>query len=125
MTKNIIWNGFKELHNVWNEMAENLRLKRYLIAFFVYSTSLQTVMLVAAYFGEEEIDWGSNADKTQGLIISILLIQIVAIAGAIITAGCSERFGNLKTLFVINLIYVPTLEPISKTIIFLSFKFSL
>ena len=105
VTKNIIWNGFKELRNVWNEMAENLRLKRYLIAFFVYSTSLQTVMLVAAYFGEEEIDWGSNADKTQGLIISILLIQIVAIAGAIITARCSERFGNLKTLFVINLIW--------------------
>ena len=105
VTKNIIWNGFKELRNVWNEMAENLRLKRYLIAFFVYSTSLQTVMLVAAYFGEEEIDWGSNADKTQGLIVSILLIQIVAIAGAIITARCSERFGNLKTLFVINLIW--------------------
>ena len=105
VTKNIIWNGFKELRNVWNEMAENLRLKRYLIAFFVYSTSLQTVMLVAAYFGEEEIDWGSNADKTQGLIISILLIQIIAIAGAIITASCSERFGNLKTLFVINLIW--------------------
>ena len=105
VTKNIIWNGFKELRNVWNEMSENLRLKRYLIAFFVYSTSLQTVMLVAAYFGEEEIDWGSNADKTQGLIVSILLIQIVAIAGAIITARCSERFGNLKTLFVINLIW--------------------
>ena len=105
VTKNIIWNGFKELRNVWNEMAENLRLKRYLIAFFVYSTSLQTVMLVAAYFGEEEINWGTDADKTVGLIVSILLIQVVAIVGAIITARCSERFGNLKTLFVINLIW--------------------
>ena len=71
----------ENLHNVWNDMAENLRLKRYLIAFFVYSTSLQTVMLVAAYFGEEEIDWGSDSDKTVGLITSIFLIQIVAILG--------------------------------------------
>ena len=105
VTKNIVWNGFRELKKVWNDMSDNIRLKRYLIAFFMYSTSLQTVMLVAAYFGEEEINWGSNADKTQGLIVSILLIQIVAILGAILTARSSERFGNLKTLFVINLIW--------------------
>ncbi|MDB4751249.1 MFS transporter, partial [Flavobacteriaceae bacterium] len=105
VTKNIVWNGFRELKKVWNDMSDNIRLKRYLIAFFIYSTSLQTVMLVAAYFGEEEINWGSNADKTQGLIVSILLIQIVAILGAILTARSSERFGNLKTLFVINLIW--------------------
>ena len=48
---------------------------------------------------------GFDSDKTVGLITSILLIQIVAILGAIITARCSERFGNLKTLFVINIIW--------------------
>ena len=105
VTKDIIWNGFRELRMVWDEMAYNLRLKRYLGAFFIYSTSLQTVMLVAAYFGEEEIAWVSDSDKTVGLITSILLIQVVAILGAIITARCSERFGNLKTLFVINIIW--------------------
>ena len=62
-------------------------------------------MLVAAYFGEEEIAWGSDSDKTVGLITSILLIQLVAILGAILTARCSELFGNLKTLFVINIIW--------------------
>lgn len=105
VTQDIIWNGFRELGKVWDDLSKNLRLKRYLIAFFIYSTSLQTVMLVAAYFGEEEIAWGSDSDKTVGLITSILLIQIVAILGAIITARCSERFGNLKTLFVINIIW--------------------
>ncbi|MGB2342680.1 MAG: MFS transporter [Flavobacteriaceae bacterium] len=105
ITQDILWNGYKELRLVWHQLTKNLRLKRYLRAFFVYSTSLQTVMLVAAYFGEEEINWGSDSDKTIGLIVSILLIQLVAIVGAIITARCSERFGNLKTLFVINLIW--------------------
>ncbi|MBA22648.1 MAG: MFS transporter [Flavobacteriales bacterium] len=105
ITQDILWNGYKELRLVWCQLTMNFRLKRYLAAFFVYSTSLQTVMLVAAYFGEEEIDWGSDSDKTIGLIVSILLIQLVAIVGAIITARCSEKFGNLKTLFVINLIW--------------------
>ena len=36
-------------------------------------------MLVAAYFGEE-IAWESDSEKT-GLIVSILLIQIIAILG--------------------------------------------
>ena len=50
--------------------------------------ALQTVMLVAAYFGEEEIAWVSSSEKTVVLIVSILLIQIVAIFGAI--RACSK-----------------------------------
>ena len=63
-------------------------------------------MLVAAYFGEEEIAWGSDSEKTTGLIVSILLIQIIAIFGAILSARASERFGNVPTLVGINLIWV-------------------
>ena len=62
-------------------------------------------MLIAAYFGEEEIQWGSNQEKTIGLIVSIMLIQIVAILGAFLTAHASKRFGNILTLIVINLIW--------------------
>ena len=62
-------------------------------------------MLVAAYFGESEILWPSEKTKTFGLIISILLIQIVAIFGAITTTLASERYGNIITLIVINLIW--------------------
>ena len=68
--------------------------------------ALQTVMLVAAYFGEEEISWANSSEKTVGLIVSILLIQIVAIFGAILTARASERFGNIPVLVAINLIWV-------------------
>jgi len=105
ITRNILWNGFKELKLVWSEIKLNLKLKRFLGAFFVYSTALQTVMLVAAYFGEEEIEWGDSSEKTVGLIVSILLIQLVAVLGATLAAKSSERFGNLKTLVVINIIW--------------------
>ena len=105
VTKDVIWNGFQELKMVWNQLGDNPLLKKFLPAFFIYSTALQTVMLIAAYFGEEEIQWGSNQEKTIGLIVSIMLIQIVAILGAFLTAHASKRFGNILTLIVINLIW--------------------
>ncbi|NNE76251.1 MAG: MFS transporter, partial [Pricia sp.] len=104
--KNIILNGFKELQGVWEQLGNEIRLKRYLAAFFVYSMAVQTVMLIATYFGEEEINWGSDEERTTGLIVSILVIQIVAIAGATLTAKASKRFGNIRTLIVINLLWV-------------------
>ena len=68
--------------------------------------AVQTIMLMAVYFGEEEIAWGSNSEKTMGLIISILLIQIVAIFGAHATSKASEKYGNIKTLIGINIIWM-------------------
>jgi len=103
--QHIILNGFKELRTVWHQLGENVRLKRYLGAFFVYSMAVQTIMLIATYFGEEEIAWGSDSERTTGLIISILVIQLVAIIGATVTAWCSKVFGNIRTLIVINIIW--------------------
>lgn len=104
--KNVILNGFRELRAVWRQMSGETRLKRYLTAFFIYSMAVQTVMLIATYFGEEEIRWGSDGERTTGLIVSILVIQIVAILGATLTARASEAFGNIGTLIVINILWI-------------------
>jgi len=107
ITADIVFNGFKELKLVWNELQGQIRLKKYLIAFFVYSMAVQTVMLVASFFGENEIAWAEyGIDKTLGLIISILIIQLIAIAGAYLTSYVSEKIGNIKTLIIINFIWV-------------------
>lgn len=105
VTKDIFWNGFLELKKVWREIDDYPILKKFLPAFFVYSTALQTVILIATYFGEEEIRWVDSEQKTIGLIVSILLIQIVAIFGAYATAFASKRFGNITTLIVVNFIW--------------------
>ncbi|MFD2914379.1 MFS transporter [Psychroserpens luteus] len=106
VTKDVVFNGLKELRLVWLQLKQNLRLKRYLVAFFVFSMAVQTIMLVAVYFGEEEISWGSSDSKTQGLIVSILVIQLVAILGAFLTSRASAIFGNIKTLIVVNFIWM-------------------
>ena len=106
ITKDILLNGYRKLKSVFIQLKNLSRLKRFLPAFFLYSMALQTVLLVAAYFGEEEIAWVDSNQKTIGLIVSILLIQIVAIFGAILTARASERYGNIRVLIAINIIWV-------------------
>lgn len=107
VSKDVIFNGFKELKMVWEQLHHQIRLKKYLGAFFVYSMAVQTVMLVAAFFGENEIEWEKHGiDKTMGLIISILLIQLIAVLGAYLTSKLSGKIGNVKALIVINCIWV-------------------
>jgi UMF1 family MFS transporter len=106
ITKNILFNGFRELNSVWKALKHSLRLKRFLHAFFVYSMAVQTIMLMAVYFGEQEISWSNDNEKTIGLIISILVIQVVAILGAVLTSRASAKYGNIKTLIAINFIWM-------------------
>ena len=106
VTSKILFNGFRELVKVKNELFKNLILKKYLTAFFVYSMAVQTVMLMATYFGEKEVTWQSESQKTMGLIISILLIQIIAILGAVLTSKASKKFGNITTLIFVNAIWL-------------------
>jgi len=105
LTNDVIFNGFKELKKVWALLQENIPLKRYLGGFFVSSMAVQTVMLVATYFGAQEIQWSSKEEGTIGLIICILIIQLVAVVGAFLTSRASAKFGNIPTLIVINTIW--------------------
>ncbi|WP_035695841.1 MFS transporter [Christiangramia portivictoriae] len=105
LTNNILFNGFRELKGIWIKIKENKHLKRYLVAFFVYSMAVQTIMLIATYFGIEELEWGEQ-DATTGLIISILLIQLVAVLGAFLTSRLAINYGDVKILIFINLIWI-------------------
>jgi len=69
-------------------------------AFFFYSVGVQTIMLVAANFAAKELKMPDDA-----LITIILIIQVVAIIGAAITAKASEKFGNVKALSFIVAIW--------------------
>jgi len=102
LTKSVIFNGFKELKKVWSLLQDNIPLRRYLGGFFVSSMAVQTVMLVATYFGAQEIQWETKEQSTIGLIICILIIQLVAVLGAVLTSRASEKFGNVPTLIFIN-----------------------
>lgn len=100
--QNIMTSGFAELHKVWNQLKHMAYLKRFLIAFFFYSMGVQTVMLVATIFGEKELHL-----PTEKLIATILLLQIVAIPGAMLMSYLStKKFGNVNVLISVVVIWV-------------------
>jgi UMF1 family MFS transporter len=91
--KHALVNGFHELQIVWNLVKHMPQLKRFLTAFFFYSMGVQTVMLVAIDFGIKEL----QLENTK-LIITAVIIQLVAIAGAIGMSRLSSLYGNIKVL---------------------------
>lgn len=98
---NLITNGFIELKKVFAQVKRMPVLSTYLGAFFLYSMGVQTVMLAATLFGSKELNLA-----TSQLIAIILVIQLVAIAGAYIMAKLSERFGNLQVLLFVVFIWI-------------------
>ncbi len=102
VSASVIFNGFRELRKVWTSLQTEVALKRYLLSFFVFSMAVQTVMLIATYFGAQEIKWSSPEESQTGLITCILLIQLIAIAGAVLTSRASAKFGNIKVLIFLN-----------------------
>lgn len=106
-----IWlSGFKELQQVARQVIKMPKVKAYLPAFFFYSMGVQTVMLAATIFGSKEVKkmeaghWVAMTAKD--LIPAILMIQLVAIVGAIFMARLSKKWGNLKVLILVVLLWV-------------------
>ncbi len=97
----LLANGFFELKKVWSQIKALTVLRTYLVSFFFYSMGVQTVMLAAALFGSKELKL-----ETSQLITVILVIQVVAIAGAYIMAKLSDRFGNLQVLLFVVFIWI-------------------
>jgi UMF1 family MFS transporter len=107
---NVFSHGFRELRKVWAQIKQMPLLKTYLAAFFFYSMGVQTVMLAAAEFGKKEIYKVENGKKvpmdTSDLIVTILLIQIVAIGGAMLMARLSRVIGNIGVLIATVLVWI-------------------
>lgn len=98
---NYLLNGFKELGHVWTQLQERPLAKRFLVAFFVYNMGVQTVMYIATIFGSDELKLPG-----QSLIITILLIQLVAIPGAYSFSRLSEKLGNTYALMIAVVIWI-------------------
>lgn len=93
--------GYLELKKVWLSLEHLPMVKRYLIAFFLYSVGVQTVMYLASLFGAKEL----NLD-TGKLILTVLIIQLVAILGSYLFARLSELKGNRFSLASMVIIWV-------------------
>jgi len=90
---NVFKVGFAEVRKVYAEVKKLGVLKRYLRGFFFYSIGVQTIMTVATLFGSVLL----KLDETK-LIVTIVLVQLVAIIGATWMGQLSKKFGNIRVL---------------------------
>lgn len=104
--KSVFTGGFKEISKVYRQVRKIDGLKKFLSSFFVYSMAVQTIMLMATYFGTKEINWPDADTAQMGLIISVLLIQIIAIPGAIGLSRISDKYGNRMALSLVLSLWI-------------------
>ncbi len=87
--------GFKELLMVLRQIRQQKVLPVFLFSFFFYNMGVQTVMYMASLFGSKELQLTSSQ-----LIMTILIIQFVAIGGAFLFSWLSFKHGNFRALLL-------------------------
>lgn len=97
----ILVKGFNEIGKVFRYVVTQKNILLFLSSFFFYSMGVQTIMFLAATFAEKEL-------KMEGaeLILIVLILQLVAIAGAYLFAKISGKLGNKVALMILLLIWV-------------------
>jgi UMF1 family MFS transporter len=98
---NIFTDGFTELQKVWLELKHYPRLSKFLSSFFFYNMGVQTVMYLATYFASDELKM-----ETTELIITVLIIQLVAILGAVLFSKLSTKTNNIFALSLLIIIWI-------------------
>ena len=114
--KDYLFNGYREIRKVWRSLENLPTLKTYLLSFFFYNTGVQTVIYLAALFADKEL-------KMEGgeLIMTILIIQIVAILGSYLFARLSDKRGNRYSL--ISMVIIWTLVCVAAYLITNKYEF--
>jgi len=97
----VFFKGYQEISSVFREVKRTQVTKLFLASFFFYSMGVQTVMYLAASFGDKEL--GLPRDQ---LILTVLIIQLVAIGGSYFFAFISRRVGNKVSLVTMVLIWM-------------------
>ncbi len=99
--KDVVNESFRELVKVGRTLFADRNLKFFLSSFFFYSVGMQTIFLMATLFGKSEINLAQ--DK---LIMTLLVIQIEAIIGAIIFSRLSRVIGNKNVISIAIVLWI-------------------
>ena len=98
--RNYIFKGYEELKKVVGELKDQPVMLNFLIAFFLYSVGVQSIILLATIYGKTEIGL-----STSSLILTIIVIQLLGIAGAYLFSNLSKKIGNITTLKITIIIW--------------------
>lgn len=98
----LLSHGYRELRGVLQQLMQpaQARIRLFLIGFFFCALGYMTVIYLATFFGKDEIGL-----KDSELMITVLIIQFVAIGGSYLFAWISGKIGNIPAVICTAIIW--------------------
>ncbi|MFQ5833505.1 MAG: MFS transporter [Candidatus Thorarchaeota archaeon] len=97
--------GYRRVRNTVKNIRNYIGLPLFLVAYFLFSDAITTVIYYAAIFGQ-----AVYAFSTTMILIFFAVTQLAAIPGAFIFGVVADRIGTRKTLIITLLIWVIALS---------------
>lgn len=85
--------GFRQLAATVRDMRRHPLTLAFLLAYLVYNDGIQTVISQASVYGSEELGLGQST-----LIAAVLLVQVLAVAGALGMGRLARTYGAKRTI---------------------------
>ena len=87
--------AFQRLRHTFRRLRRFRQLTRFLGAYLLFNDGIETVIIMAAIFGDQELG------MSQGLLIAyFLLVQFTAFLGALLFGKLTVLYGNKHTLLL-------------------------
>ncbi|MFI7414329.1 MFS transporter [Streptomyces sp. NPDC049627] len=85
--------GFRQLAATVRDMRRHPLTLAFLLAYLIYNDGIQTVISQASVYGSEELGLGQST-----LIGAVLLVQVLAVAGALAMGRMARTYGAKRTI---------------------------
>ncbi|MFJ4688534.1 MFS transporter [Streptomyces sp. NPDC088789] len=85
--------GLRQLAATVRHMRRHPLTLAFLLAYLVYNDGIQTVITQASVYGSEELGLGQST-----LIVAVLMVQVLAVAGALALGRLADRYGAKRTI---------------------------
>ncbi|KUN01927.1 MFS transporter [Streptomyces yokosukanensis] len=85
--------GLKQLTATVRDMRRHPLTLGFLLAYLIYNDGIQTVISQASVYGSQELGLGQST-----LIVAVLLVQVLAVAGALAMGRLARVYGAQRTI---------------------------
>ncbi|MFI2201401.1 MFS transporter [Streptomyces sp. NPDC020192] len=85
--------GLRQLRTTVRDMRRHPLTLAFLLAYLIYNDGIQTVISQASVYGSQELGLGQST-----LIAAVLLVQVLAVAGALAMGRLARTYGAQRTI---------------------------
>jgi UMF1 family MFS transporter len=99
-TVRYIRQGFKTLADTVRKIRHFKELLKFLVSFLIYNDGIQTVIVMAAIYGREELGLGAST-----LIGCLLMVQIIGFPSSLFMGKLAQWIGEKRTIYICLAVY--------------------